>query len=189
MDAMSEKEITRVTVNVPKTRFDLVDAEALQSEAVVMSMGSVKYEERSWEEVVRRGDSWRYVASSLRHINAIQRGEIIDPESGEPHASHLACNAHFLAWAALNGYMKDNDPANPFNSEEFKALAKGEEILADPEALSKFISGQINSEGQPMPRGTYVGTVDGMRLYASQDVDSTRREELRSRLREGGPTS
>lgn len=91
--------------NVDKTRMDLIDAEALLEEAKVMTFGAGKYEPRSWEAVIRRGESWRYIASAHRHLNAIQRGEVNDPETGLSHAAHLACNAHFLSWASLHGFL------------------------------------------------------------------------------------
>ena len=41
--------------------------------------------------------AWSKVLASLeRHLNAIKKGEDYDSETGELHAAHLACNAHFL---------------------------------------------------------------------------------------------
>lgn len=39
----------------------------------------------------------RYEAAMLRHQIAAAAGEVNDPESGLPHAAHIACNALFLA--------------------------------------------------------------------------------------------
>lgn len=59
----------------------------------VLTSGAKKYAERNWE----KGMAWSKVISSLkRHLAAIEAGEDRDQESGELHAAHLACNAHFL---------------------------------------------------------------------------------------------
>ena len=39
----------------------------------------------------------RYEAAMIRHQLAAASGEVNDPESGLPHAAHIACNALFLA--------------------------------------------------------------------------------------------
>ena len=59
----------------------------------VLTAGSIKYAARNWE----RGMPWSSVIASLkRHLAAIEAGEDYDPETGELHAAHLACNVHFL---------------------------------------------------------------------------------------------
>ncbi len=110
--------------NEDKLRMDLLDPDAMREMAQVLTAALTKYEERSWERVVRRGEAWRYVAACLRHLNAIQRGEPTDPETGKSHASHLACNAMFLVWGHLNaGAILD--------PQEAEGLAKMEQRMGD----------------------------------------------------------
>lgn len=79
--------------NQGKIRFDLVNPWAHEQMVNVLTKGSLKYEERNWE----KGLGWTGVIASLkRHLNAIEKGEDYDPETGELHAAHIACNAHFL---------------------------------------------------------------------------------------------
>lgn len=79
--------------NEGKARFDLVHPWAHEQMVNVLTKGSIKYAERNWE----RGMAWSKVLASLeRHLNAIKKGEDYDVETGELHAAHLACNAHFL---------------------------------------------------------------------------------------------
>lgn len=80
--------------NEGKLRFDLIHPIAEQGLAKVLTKGAEKYAERNWE----LGMSWTSVIASLkRHLNAIERGEDYDLESGLLHADHLQCNAHFLS--------------------------------------------------------------------------------------------
>lgn len=79
--------------NEGKNRYDLVHPWAHEQMVNVLTKGSSKYADRNWE----LGMQWSKVISSLkRHLAAIEKGEDRDLETGELHAAHLACNAHFL---------------------------------------------------------------------------------------------
>lgn len=78
-----------------KPRMDLIDADAMEGLAKVLTFGAAKYAAHNW----RGGLAYsRLVSSLLRHLNAIQRGEYTDPESGLPHIDHVGCNWMFLSW-------------------------------------------------------------------------------------------
>ena len=88
------KKGTGLRFNEGKLRYDLVNPYGHMEMVKVLTAGAQKYEERNWE----KGMPWSKVIASLkRHYEAIERGEDYDKETGELHASHLACNAHFLA--------------------------------------------------------------------------------------------
>lgn len=95
-----KKDKTRTTgvgsglrFNEGKLRYDLVHPKAYEDFVQVLTDGANKYYDRNWEN----GLSWTSVIASLkRHINAIERGEDYDPESGRLHIAHAACNVHFL---------------------------------------------------------------------------------------------
>lgn len=73
----------------------LLDPEWLHDTAKVMSYGAKKYRANLW----RDGMDWsRVISSAIRHINAINKGEDLDPETGLNHAAHLSCCAMFLNW-------------------------------------------------------------------------------------------
>ena len=79
--------------NEGKRRLDLLDMEAMEGTADVLTVGVKKYAERNWE----KGMPWsKVIASLLRHVFAFWKGEDVDPESGLPHVDHIACNAMFL---------------------------------------------------------------------------------------------
>lgn len=74
---------------------DLLDWDALEGIAHVLTFGARKYVSNNW----RGGISYsRIISSLLRHLAAIQRGEDVDPESGLPHIDHVGCNAMFLSF-------------------------------------------------------------------------------------------
>lgn len=75
-----------------KPMYNLLPPVAINSLAEVMTFGAKKYQPNSWQEVENGLE--RYRAALLRHTFAIQRGELIDPESGLHHSAHaLACAA------------------------------------------------------------------------------------------------
>jgi hypothetical protein len=79
--------------NLGKTRHDLAPAYAQEQYARVLTAGAVKYAPRNWEN----GMNWSTVLASMkRHIQAFERGEDYDPDTGELHTAHVMCNAAFL---------------------------------------------------------------------------------------------
>jgi len=78
-----------------KPRYDLLPPVAIDLMAKVMTFGAKKYKPEGWRSVPDALQ--RYQAAMLRHAFAIQRGELIDTESGLPHAAHVMCCAAFIA--------------------------------------------------------------------------------------------
>lgn len=70
-------------------------AKALAGVAAVLTFGAKKYAAHSWKQVENNKE--RYRDALYRHLNAIESGELVDPESGLPHWDHVACNALFLS--------------------------------------------------------------------------------------------
>lgn len=84
-----------------KPAFDLIPPLAEQELARVLEFGARKYSPDNWRRVPDLRQ--RYTGAALRHINAMRRGELRDPESGLLHAAHaLACLA-FIAEVTLEG--------------------------------------------------------------------------------------
>lgn len=69
-------------------------ANALQAAVRVLTFGAQKYADDSWQGV--QNGQQRYRDALYRHMNAIERGELVDDESGESHWAHVATNALFL---------------------------------------------------------------------------------------------
>lgn len=90
--------LTGTKFDSAKPRMDLLDFQALEGLAAVLTFGAQKYAANNW----RGGLAYsRIISSLLRHLSAIQRGEDIDPESGLPHIDHIGCN-----WMFLSSFMK-----------------------------------------------------------------------------------
>lgn len=81
-------------------------ATALGGVVAVLTFGAKKYEAHSWRNVPNGEE--RYLDALYRHLDALQRGEKIDPESGLSHWSHVATNALFLHELEIQ-----NDNAKP----------------------------------------------------------------------------
>lgn len=103
---MTEPETTPPQRGQGKTRLTMVHPDFVEGMARVMDFGAAKY-----------GDSTKWtdgrpipeqVDSLLRHAAAIQRGEIMDPESGLQHAYHLGCNAMMIAHALERHSRKED---------------------------------------------------------------------------------
>lgn len=82
-----------------KPRMDLLDAQALEGLAAVLTFGAKKYAAHNWRKGISNS---RLVAALLRHLFAILRGENVDPESGLPHIDHVGCCWMFLSWNMKN---------------------------------------------------------------------------------------
>lgn len=82
--------------NDGKVDFSLLPVDALEAEARVWAMGEKKYGRDNWQKLWGDKTVNVVMASLLRHAFAIQKGEELDPESGEQHAAHIRCNAAML---------------------------------------------------------------------------------------------
>lgn len=112
--------------NQGKNRFDLVHPWAHEQMVNVLTKGAIKYKDRNWE----KGMAWSNVIASLkRHLNAIEKGEDYDPETGELHAAHIACNAHFLT-AYYKIYPQGDDRPHKYLTQPKIALDI-DEVLCD----------------------------------------------------------
>ena len=74
-----------------KSRIDLIPGEALLAAGRVLAFGAKKHGESSWKEYAPD----IYLAAAMRHLAALQKGELEDPETGESHWAHVLCNAAF----------------------------------------------------------------------------------------------
>lgn len=74
--------------------------------AAVLGFGAAKYADRGWEAGIPFS---RIFAAAARHATADAAGELLDPESGLPHASHFWCNVVFLLAFTERGQSAELD--------------------------------------------------------------------------------
>jgi hypothetical protein len=67
----------------------------------VFMFGAFKYAPENWRGMMLEGQQHQFLEAIMRHALRIQSGETIDPDTGEPHAAHIGCNAAMLTWDAL----------------------------------------------------------------------------------------
>lgn len=80
----------------------------LVQDAIVHKHGADKYGVRNWREDAITAST--YEGAMLRHFLAWAQGEDIDPDSGQPHLSHLrACCAVVLDADAHGKLIDDRD--------------------------------------------------------------------------------
>ena len=92
--------------NDKKPRMSLIDADAMEGLAKVLTFGAEKYDAHNW----RKGLFYSNLLDSmLRHVAAIQRGEDYDLESGQLHVDHIMCNAMFLSHYQHTGRTELDD--------------------------------------------------------------------------------
>tara|TARA_R110000851_G_C13101976_1_gene568683 strand:- start:6367 stop:7092 length:726 start_codon:yes stop_codon:yes gene_type:complete len=66
--------------------------------AKVLTFGASKYKPNNWKAC---SDTGRYLAAAHRHLNAVIKGEQLDPETGLHHLDHVMCNLMFLSELGL----------------------------------------------------------------------------------------
>ena len=81
-----------------KPMYNLLPADALEEVVKVLTYGALKYNEpidqENWRLV--QNPEQRYFAACQRHLWAIRRGELNDPESGILHYAHAITSLMFL---------------------------------------------------------------------------------------------
>lgn len=87
--------------------FDLIPIEGVKAVATILGFGARKYAPRNWEQ----GMAWsRPVDAAVRHLNAWWGGEDKDPDTGQSHLWHAACNIFFLIAYEARGAGIDDRP-------------------------------------------------------------------------------
>lgn len=79
-----------------KPRCDLFPLDTLVSISKVLTVGAKKYSDNNWKKVENGYE--RYKAALLRHLAAIDSGEVDDPETGLPHVYHVGACVVFMIW-------------------------------------------------------------------------------------------
>lgn len=88
-----------------KPNFGLMPMHLLVSTVRVWEYGAQKYAAWNWA----KGMPWSEPLNCiLRHVMCLQAGEILDPETGQPHWAHIICNCQMLEHYYHN-YPEGND--------------------------------------------------------------------------------
>jgi hypothetical protein len=69
---------------------------ALEGVAKILEYGIKKYKVQAGNWAKVEGAEEKYSDALYRHLAKAMAGEFIDPESGEPHMAHAACNCLFV---------------------------------------------------------------------------------------------
>jgi len=88
---MSDKKIPPKFIE-GKPRFELILPGPLLQLAEIRTKGAKVHGDHSWAEI-KEDD---IIGALHRHINKMQRGQVIDKDSGQYHAAHVMCQAMFL---------------------------------------------------------------------------------------------
>lgn len=113
-DVASDTKGSGARYNNGKVPYELIPTHLLESTARVFEHGARKYATWNWA----KGMPWSVLIGCMkRHLAAIERGEDIDPESGQRHVGHLMCNALMLEHY-MNTYTEGDDrPTRWFTQE------------------------------------------------------------------------
>lgn len=112
--------------NDGKVRHDLLEPYAIHELAKVFTLGAQKYAPNNW----LKGMEWSKITASLkRHLNAYEKGEDYDPETGLLHAAHIAWNAMALV-SYYKHFPQGDDRIHTFIKKPRIALDI-DEVLAD----------------------------------------------------------
>lgn len=105
------KEPKGLRYNRSKLKWSLIDFKSLEPMAQVLMYGAEKYtiKDENGKVITSGKDNWKngmipseICESLLRHVFALLRGEINDPESKLPHTGHIMCNVMFLEYNLAN---------------------------------------------------------------------------------------
>ena len=103
-----EHAVTAKRFNSGKVDMTLLPTAAMRAEARVWMKGEEKYGRDNWTKLWGEDTINLCMACALRHSTAIMDGELIDEESGQPHAAHIKCNMSMIIhYMVREGLYKD----------------------------------------------------------------------------------
>lgn len=107
-----------------KVRFELLIPEFIEAFARVMTHGAKKYD--AWNYL--KLDRERVIGALHRHVNAYQRGEINDPETGESHLIHATC-CMMMLWGIDNKFWQKERLLEAMRETEKQAFFEKNNII------------------------------------------------------------
>lgn len=108
-DVNSTERGSGARFNAGKPKMHLLPMHLLVSTVRVLEYGAEKYAAWNWA----KGMDWSIPLDCMtRHMMALQRGEMHDAESGQPHWAHIICNAIMLEHF-YHTYPEGNDLVDP----------------------------------------------------------------------------
>lgn len=99
-----------------KVRMELLPLAELEEIAKVYTAGAEKYGQDTWQNLPNGYE--RYKGALLRHLTAIDKGELRDPDTGCLHAAQVAWNAIAMLHAVLKEQPKQ--PYEPPTAKPYK---------------------------------------------------------------------
>lgn len=91
-----------------KAPLEYLEPIADEGEARVLFAGANKYGRRNFVNPDTEMHWSTYLGSMRRHLNALHRGEDIDPDTGEHHLAHIRANTAVLLASAAAGTLTDD---------------------------------------------------------------------------------
>lgn len=88
-----------------KSQLSLIPRAALEAEANVFAFGAKKYSRDNYKLGM---DYTRLIDAALRHVNAFNDNETLDPESGLSHLAHAKCCLSMLIYYMSTGVGNDD---------------------------------------------------------------------------------
>lgn len=113
---MTNQPSKALRFNQDKVDLSLLPVVACYEEAKVWRAGERKYGRDNWKKLWGEDTVNNVTASLLRHAFAMLSGELVDSETGLPHAAHIRCNA-----AMILEHMHNN---NLINYKQYTEKAK-----------------------------------------------------------------
>lgn len=114
-DVNSDARGSGARYNEGKPDFSLIPLSTMEGEARVWAYGANKYKAWNW----MKGMDWSVpYACMMRHMAAWQRGEEVDPETGESHLDHAMCNLRMLRYYTDFYKEGDNRPKDFFKGND-----------------------------------------------------------------------
>jgi hypothetical protein len=114
--------------NEGKLQWSLVDLTSFEGMVRVLMFGAQKYSRENWKKGL---NILEIMDSMLRHLSAMMRGELIDPETGLPHNSHLQCNTMFFDYMVRTGATYE-EALKELNEKDAEQRRKNNAALKQP---------------------------------------------------------
>jgi hypothetical protein len=109
IELSSKDSKDKIILDESPNNYALIPSSFFKELGQVLTFGAKKYAAFNW--CAGSGlDSLRLYGATLRHLIAYHEGEILDPESGLLHLSHVACELMFLLYFQVTGKGDDTRP-------------------------------------------------------------------------------